>query len=54
MQNEIWSLISFMGPPSWFITFSPELRAPDDCYHLIVNNLVAGARFFSFYGGVLY
>jgi len=23
MQNEIWSLISFMGAPSWFITFSP-------------------------------
>jgi hypothetical protein len=23
MQNEIWSLISYMGAPSWFITFSP-------------------------------
>jgi hypothetical protein len=23
MRNEIWSLISFMGAPSWFITFSP-------------------------------
>jgi hypothetical protein len=23
MRNEIWSLISFIGAPSWFITFSP-------------------------------
>ena len=23
MRNEIWSLISFAGAPSWFITFSP-------------------------------
>jgi hypothetical protein len=23
MRNEIWSLISFKGAPSWFITFSP-------------------------------
>lgn len=23
MQNEVWSLISFKGAPSWFITFSP-------------------------------
>jgi hypothetical protein len=23
MQNEIWSLISYMGAPSWFITVSP-------------------------------
>ncbi|KAL4263449.1 ATP-dependent DNA helicase [Pleurotus pulmonarius] len=23
MRNEIWSLMSFMGAPSWFITFSP-------------------------------
>ena len=23
MRNEIWSLISFMGAPSWFITLSP-------------------------------
>src|ERR1700677_4011905 len=23
MRNEIWSLISFCGAPSWFITFSP-------------------------------
>ncbi|KAJ7311790.1 hypothetical protein DFH08DRAFT_665214, partial [Mycena albidolilacea] len=23
MRNEVWSLISFKGAPSWFITFSP-------------------------------
>ena len=23
MRNEIWALISFLGVPSWFITFSP-------------------------------
>lgn len=23
MRNEIWSLISYMGAPSWFITFAP-------------------------------
>ncbi|KAJ7205591.1 hypothetical protein C8J57DRAFT_982675, partial [Mycena rebaudengoi] len=23
MRNEIWSLVSFKGAPSWFITFSP-------------------------------
>src|SRR5258705_9693515 len=23
MRNEIWSLISFLGAPSWFITLSP-------------------------------
>jgi hypothetical protein len=23
MQNEIWSLISYLGAPSWFITFAP-------------------------------
>ena len=68
MRNEIWSLISFMGAPSWFITFSPAdnrhpiclyfadtqekfsptIRAPDECYRLIANNPVAGARFFHF------
>ncbi|KAJ7133233.1 hypothetical protein C8R44DRAFT_577291, partial [Mycena epipterygia] len=23
MRNEVWSLISFIGAPTWFITFSP-------------------------------
>jgi hypothetical protein len=27
MQNEIWSLISYIGAPSWFVTFAP---ADDD------------------------
>jgi hypothetical protein len=68
MRNEIWSLISYKGAPSWFITFSPadnrhpiclyfadnkeefspEICASDDCYRLIANNPVAGARFFDF------
>ena len=30
MRNEIWSLISYKGAPSWFITF-----APADCRHPI-------------------
>lgn len=28
--------------------FSPSIRAPDECYRLIANNPVAGARFFHF------
>lgn len=28
MRNELWSLVSFKGAPSWFITFSPA-----DTYH---------------------
>jgi hypothetical protein len=28
--------------------FSPVIRAPDECYRLIANNPVAGARFFHF------
>ena len=23
LQNEIWSLVSYVGAPSWFITFAP-------------------------------
>jgi hypothetical protein len=68
MRNEIWSLISYRGAPSWFITFSPadnrhpiclyfadtkeefspNVRVSDECYKLIANNPVAGARFFNF------
>ena len=34
MRNEIWSLISFMGAPSWFITFSPvDSRHPIALYY---------------------
>jgi len=29
MRNEIWSLISFLGAPSWFITFAPaDIKHP--------------------------
>ena len=29
MRSEIWSLISFLGAPSWFVTFSPaDVRHP--------------------------
>jgi len=29
LRNEIWSLISYIGAPSWFITFSPaDVRSP--------------------------
>lgn len=46
MRNEIWSLISFLGAPSWFITLSPELRSSADRNRLIAANPVAAARFF--------
>jgi hypothetical protein len=68
MRNEIWSLISYFGAPSWFITFSPAdnmhpislyftdtqerfspaLRLENECYRLIAENPVVGARFFHF------
>jgi len=33
MRNEIWSMISFIGAPSWFITFSPaDNRHPIHLY----------------------
>src|SRR4051794_33453031 len=33
MRNEIWSLISFLGAPSWFITFSPaDVKHPISLY----------------------
>jgi hypothetical protein len=68
MRNEIWSLISYLGAPSWFITFAPadnkhpiclyyantkermypQLYTSKECYNLIANNPVAGARFFHF------
>jgi hypothetical protein len=68
MRNEIWSLISYLGAPTWFITFAPadnrhpiclyyaddktafnpEIRTDKECYKLIAENPVAGARFFHF------
>ena len=33
MRNEIWSLISFIGAPSWFITFAPaDTKHPISLY----------------------
>ena len=34
LRNEIWSLVSFVGPPSWFITFAPaDNRHPICLYY---------------------
>ena len=34
MRNEIWSLISFAGAPSWFVTFSPaDVKHPISLYY---------------------
>ena len=33
MRNEIWSLTSYLGPPTWFITFSPaDAKHPISLY----------------------
>ena len=33
MRNEIWSLVSYLGAPSWFITFSPaDVKSPIALY----------------------
>ena len=34
MRNEIWSLISFQGAPSWYITLSPaDNKHPISLYY---------------------
>jgi hypothetical protein len=34
MRNEIWSMISYLGAPSWFITFSPvDVKHPLSIYY---------------------
>jgi len=34
MQNEIWALISYLGAPSWFITFAPaDVNYPVALYY---------------------
>ena len=60
MQNEIQSPISYIGAPSWFITFAPQItniqyicimqipKTNKECHNLIAYNPVAGARFVSF------
>ena len=47
LRNEIWSLISYIGAPSWFITFAPAANKYPICLYY-ANNLVASARFFHF------
>ena len=68
MRNEIWSLMSYTGAATWFITFAPAdvkhplclymaasgtefkptIKASNECYALIAQNPVAGARFFHY------
>ncbi|KAF5348958.1 hypothetical protein D9758_014201 [Tetrapyrgos nigripes] len=69
LRTELWSLISYLGAPSWYITFAPsDLTHPlclyyaisDETFDLnlnlpndertrkIINNPVAGAKFFDF------
>ena len=38
MHNEIWSLISFRGAPSWSITFSPADSKSPICLYFADNN----------------
>jgi hypothetical protein len=38
MRNEIWSLISYMGAPSWFITFSPADNKHPMCLYFADTN----------------
>ena len=34
MRNEIWSLVSYLGAPSWFITFAPaDIDHPVSLYY---------------------
>ncbi|KDR64806.1 hypothetical protein GALMADRAFT_82642, partial [Galerina marginata CBS 339.88] len=37
MRNEIWSLISYIGAPSWFITLSPADSKHPICLYLTHN-----------------
>ena len=39
MRNEVWSLISFKGAPSWFITFSPVDNNHPLCLYYADNKL---------------
>jgi hypothetical protein len=63
MRNEIWSLVSYVRAPSWFVTlspadnkhpiclyfadtdeeFKPDIRLPDDMFHLVASNPAAAA-----------
>ncbi|KAF5342948.1 hypothetical protein D9758_014967 [Tetrapyrgos nigripes] len=69
LRTKLWSLISYLGAPSWYITFAPSdqthplclyyamtdenfdinLNLPnDERTRKIINNPVAGAKFFDF------
>ena len=38
MRNEIWSLVSFLGAPSWFVTFAPaDVKHPIALYFADTN-----------------
>ncbi len=38
MCNEIWSLVSYLGAPSWFITFAPaDVKHPLALYFADTN-----------------
>ena len=38
MHNEIWSLVSYLGAPAWFITFSPaDNMHPISLYYADTN-----------------
>ena len=38
MHNEIWSLVSYLGAPSWFITFAPtDVKHPLPLYFADTN-----------------
>ena len=40
MKNEIWSMISYLGAPSWFITFSPvDVKHPLSIYYASTDEL---------------
>ena len=39
MRNEVWSLISFIGAPSWFITLSPADINHPICIYFADKNI---------------
>ena len=41
MRNEIWSMISYLGAPTWFITFSPiDVKHPLSIYYASANEIL--------------
>ncbi|TFK78823.1 hypothetical protein K466DRAFT_450924, partial [Polyporus arcularius HHB13444] len=33
MHNKIWSLVSYLGAPSWFVTFAADIKHPIALYY---------------------